>query len=141
MFIIAGDKIRLVRSADLLTWIYTIIFGMICLYKACIGAVLTMAGIRSCSITSQGAILQLKELNPDILEVCKVRPVARIFAGGVRMSTASASLKGCYLRPHFVRVEDSLLGNKPYKGEVTKDNNSGFSSSLLAFSLNWFRSL
>ena len=21
--------------------------------------------------------------------------------------------------------EDSLLGNKPYKGEVTKDNNSG----------------
>ena len=30
-----------------------------------------------------------------------------------------------YLRPHFVRFEDSLLGNKPYKGEVTKDNNSG----------------
>ena len=30
-----------------------------------------------------------------------------------------------YLRPHFVRFEDSLSGNKPYKGEVTKDNNSG----------------
>ena len=30
-----------------------------------------------------------------------------------------------YLRPHFVRFENSLLGNKPYKGEVTKDNNSG----------------
>ena len=30
-----------------------------------------------------------------------------------------------YLRPHSVRFEDSLLGNKPYKGEVTKDNNSG----------------
>ena len=24
-----------------------------------------------------------------------------------------------------MRFEDSLLGNKPYKGEVTKDNNSG----------------
>ena len=30
-----------------------------------------------------------------------------------------------YLRPHFVRFEDSLLGNKPYKGEGSKDNNSG----------------
>ena len=30
-----------------------------------------------------------------------------------------------YLRPHFVRFEDSLLGNKTYKGEVTKDNNYG----------------
>ena len=27
-----------------------------------------------------------------------------------------------YLRPHFVRF---LLGNKPYKGEGSKDNNSG----------------
>ena len=30
-----------------------------------------------------------------------------------------------YLRLHFVRFEDSLLGNKPYKGEGSKDNNSG----------------
>ena len=30
-----------------------------------------------------------------------------------------------YLRPHFVRFEDSLLGNKPYKGEGSKENNSG----------------
>ena len=30
-----------------------------------------------------------------------------------------------YLRPHFVRFEDNLLGNKPYKGEGSKDNNSG----------------
>ena len=30
-----------------------------------------------------------------------------------------------YPRPHFMRFEDSLLENKPYKGEVTKDNNSG----------------
>ena len=30
-----------------------------------------------------------------------------------------------YLRPHFVRFENSLLGNKPYKGEGSKDNNSG----------------
>ena len=30
-----------------------------------------------------------------------------------------------YHRPSFVRFEDSLLGNKPYKGEVSKDNNSG----------------
>ena len=29
------------------------------------------------------------------------------------------------LRSHFVRFEDSLLGNKPYKGEGSKDNNSG----------------
>ena len=29
-----------------------------------------------------------------------------------------------YLRPHFVRFEDSLLGNKPYKGEGCKDNDS-----------------
>ena len=26
--------------------------------------------------------------------------------------------KWVHLRPHFVRFEDSLLGNKPYKGEV-----------------------
>ena len=25
--------------------------------------------------------------------------------------------KWVHLRPHFVRFEDSLLGNKPYKGE------------------------
>ena len=30
-----------------------------------------------------------------------------------------------YLRSHFVRFEDSLLGNKPYKGKGSKDNNSG----------------
>ena len=30
-----------------------------------------------------------------------------------------------YLRPHFVRFEDSLFGNKPYKDEGSKDNNSG----------------
>ena len=30
-----------------------------------------------------------------------------------------------YLRPHFVRFEDSLLGNKPYKGKGSRDNNSG----------------
>ena len=30
-----------------------------------------------------------------------------------------------YLRPHFVRIEDSLLGSKPYKGEGSRDNNSG----------------
>ena len=30
-----------------------------------------------------------------------------------------------YLRPHFVRIEDSLLGNKPFKGEGSKDNNFG----------------
>ena len=30
-----------------------------------------------------------------------------------------------YLRPHFVRFEDSSLGNKPYKGEGSKNNNSG----------------
>ena len=29
------------------------------------------------------------------------------------------------LRPHFVRFEDSLLGNKPCKVEGSKDNNSG----------------
>ena len=28
-------------------------------------------------------------------------------------------------RENFVRFEDSLLGNKPYKGEGSKDNNSG----------------
>ena len=30
-----------------------------------------------------------------------------------------------YLRLHFVRFEDSLSGNKPYKGKGSKDNNSG----------------
>ena len=30
-----------------------------------------------------------------------------------------------YLRPHFVRFEDSLLRNKADKGEGSKDNNSG----------------
>ena len=39
-----------------------------------------------------------------------------------------------YLRPHFVRFEDSLLGNKPYKDEGSKDNNSGtFLNSKLSF--------
>ena len=32
---------------------------------------------------------------------------------------------GGYLRPNFVRFEDSLLGKKPSKGEGCKDNNSG----------------
>ena len=59
--------------------------------------------------------------------------------GGVRISGPSASPKGggvCgyappgkfekmgYLRLHFMRFEDSLLGNKPYKAEGSKDNNS-----------------
>ena len=30
-----------------------------------------------------------------------------------------------YLRQQFVRFEDSLLGNNPYKGEGCKDNDSG----------------
>ena len=30
-----------------------------------------------------------------------------------------------YLRPHSVHFEDNSLGNKPYKGEGSKDNNSG----------------
>ena len=39
-----------------------------------------------------------------------------------------------YLRPHFVRFEDSLSGNKPYKGKGSKDNNSGtFLNSKLSF--------
>ena len=33
--------------------------------------------------------------------------------------------KMSYLRPHLVCFEDSLLGNKPHKGEGSKDNNSG----------------
>ena len=80
------------------------------------------------------------------------RPVARIFAGGgggggvVRMSASGAKYRapqararrglwGCsppkkiekmgHLKPHLVRFEDSLLGNKPHKGEGSKDNNSG----------------
>ena len=45
--------------------------------------------------------------------------------GGLGYSPPENFEKIGYLRPHFVRFEDSLLGNKPYKGEVTKDNNSG----------------
>ena len=47
-------------------------------------------------------------------------PVARIVGGPPENFE-----KIVYLRPHFVRFEECLLGNKPYKGEVTKDNNSG----------------
>ena len=79
------------------------------------------------------------------------RPVARIFAWGggggggayERLRREMASAAGAspkrdpgvfsprnfekvgYLRPHFVRFEDSLLGKEPYKGEGGKNNNSG----------------
>ena len=45
--------------------------------------------------------------------------------GLVESSSRKFFLKKGYLRPHFVRFEDSLLGNKPYKGEGSKDNDSG----------------
>ena len=52
-------------------------------------------------------------------------PQARARSGVWGYSPPEKFEKIGYLRPHFVRFEDSLLGNKPYKGEVTKDNNSG----------------
>ena len=56
-------------------------------------------------------------------------PQARARRGVWGYSSPENFEKIGYLKPHFVRfedsLEDSLLGNKPYKGEVTKDNNSG----------------
>ena len=75
----------------------------------------------------------------------RYRPVTRIFTGGVRLSASGAKSRAPkararrgvwgyppqeifkkmgYLRPHFVRFEDSLLRNKADKGEGSKDNNS-----------------
>ena len=57
-------------------------------------------------------------------------PQARAQRGGLGVFPPPPPLpenfeKMGYLSPHFVRFEDSLLGNKPYKGEGNKDNNSG----------------
>ena len=49
----------------------------------------------------------------------------RQISGGLGYPPPENFEKMGYLRPHFVRFEDSLLGNKPYKGESSKDNNSG----------------
>ena len=38
-----------------------------------------------------------------------------------------------YLRPHFLRFEDSLLGNKPYKGKGSKGNSGTFLNSKRSF--------
>ena len=52
-------------------------------------------------------------------------PQARAPRGIWRYSPPENFEKMDNLRPHFVRFEDSLLGNKPYKGEGSNDNNSG----------------
>ena len=41
--------------------------------------------------------------------------------GSLGVFSAENFEKMDYLRPHFVRFEDSLLGNKPYEGEGSKD--------------------
>ena len=64
---------------------------------------------------------------------CQV-PQARARRGVWGCSPQENFEKMDYLRLHFVRFEDSLLGNKPYKGKGSKDNNSGtFLNSKCSF--------